>query len=224
MSSEYDQYDFIDREFQNINAPTPILESRIKQYSKQNLSNFEQIKMRMQQQNQNIYNQNQNNFNNLKQGKFSNKRSSSAKSGRSATSSNSNNTQVDLGKKLDEEFVLYMLEIEQRYQECGLNKQEKLRVEQWSKTLCQVSPSLVWKRNRNLYTMLLLNQIVSFNKLLRKEQSCANITFQMRPPENGNHLPTLSKTEVQSQLTKKFKDVTTQFKVEKIKERLLSPD
>jgi hypothetical protein len=64
-----------------------------------------------------------------------------------------------MGKKLDEEFVLYMLEVEQRYQmpQSGLNKHARLRVEQWSKTLCQVSPSLVWKRNRNLYTMLLLN-------------------------------------------------------------------
>ena len=119
-----------------------------------------------------------------------------------------------------------MLEIEQRYQlpETNLSKQEKLRVEQWSKTLCQVSPSLVWKRNRNLYTMCLLNQIVTFHKLLRKEQCVGGQSFQTRPPENGNHLPTLSKTEVQSQLSKKFKDVTTQFKAEKIRERLLSPE
>ena len=76
-----------------------------------------------------------NNFNNLKQGKFKNApRSNSCKSGRSANSAksaNSNNNPQDLGKKLDEEFVLYMLEIEQRYQlpETNLNKQEKLRVE-----------------------------------------------------------------------------------------------
>jgi len=43
-----------------------------------------------------------------------------------------------LGKKLDEDFVLYMLEIEQRYQEAEtrLTKHEKMRVEQWSKILC----------------------------------------------------------------------------------------
>jgi len=64
-----------------------------------------------------------------------------------------------MSKKLDEEFVLYMLEIELKYQqpELKLSKHNKLRVEQWSKTLCQVNQSMVWKRNRNLYTMLLLN-------------------------------------------------------------------
>jgi hypothetical protein len=42
----------------------------------------------------------------------------SAKSGRSANSAiswSSQNNPQDLGKKLDEEFVLYMLEVEQRY-------------------------------------------------------------------------------------------------------------
>ena len=37
----------------------------------------------------------------------------------------------DQGKKLDEQFVLYMLEVEQRYQEpsTNLSKQARLRVE-----------------------------------------------------------------------------------------------
>lgn len=75
----------------------------------------------------------------------------------------------DLGKKLDEEFVLYMLEIEQRYQDEAINlsRHDRLRVEQWSSLLCQVNPSPTWKRNRNLYTSLLLNEIVTHGKLDR---------------------------------------------------------
>lgn len=124
----------------------------------------------------------------------------------------------DIGKKLDEEFVLYMLEIEQRYQlaETGLNKHEKMRVEQWSKILCQVNPSPVWKRNRNLYTSLLLNQVVSFKQL--RDQ------FVNKPPDNGNLLASLSKTEVNAKLTKKYKDVIKNFNADQIRERLLGPE
>ena len=48
--------------------------------------------------------------------------------------------------------------------------------------------------------MLLLNQIVSFGKLLRGDTSkgTAPVSFVQKPPENGNLLPTLSKTEVQA--------------------------
>lgn len=101
-----------------------------------------------------------------------------------------------------------MLEIERRYQlpETSLNKHEKIRVEQWSKILCQVNPSPVWKRNRNLYTSLLLNQIVSFKQL----RDC----FVNKPPDNGNLLACLSKTEVNAKLTKKFKDVIKNFDAE----------
>jgi hypothetical protein len=64
--------------------------------------------------------------------------------------------------------------------------------------------------------MLLLNQIVTFGKLDK--------TFVQRPPENGNNLPVLSKTDVNSQLSNKFKQVTSSFNAENIKQRLLSPE
>jgi hypothetical protein len=75
---------------------------------------------------------------------------------------------------------------------------------------------MVWKRNRNLYTMLMLNQIVTFGKL--------DQTFVAKPPENGALLAILSKTHVNSQLSTKFKSITNNFQADKIKERLLSPD
>ena len=58
--------------------------------------------------------------------------------------------------------------------------------------------------------MLLLNQIVSFGKLLRGDANKGSdpVSFLQKPPDNGNLLPTLSKTEVQAKLTRKFKQVT----------------
>ena len=73
--------------------------------------------------------------------------------------------------------------------------------------------------------MLLLNQIVSFSKLLRGDASkgTSPVSFLQKPPDNGNLLPNLSKTEVQAQLTRKFKEVTHSFDAKRIRERLLSP-
>ena len=85
-----------------------------------------------------------------------------------------------MSKKLDEMFVLYMLEIDKRYQQENMSKHYSLRVEQWSKVLCEVNPSLVWKRNRNLYTMMLLNQIVTYGRL--------NGVLNLVPPEDGGKL------------------------------------
>ena len=98
-----------------------------------------------------------------------------------------------------------MLEIDQRYQdpETNLSKHSRMKVEHWSKVLCQVNQSLVWKRNRNLYTMLLLNQIVTFGKLDKP--------FIGKPPDNGSQLQNLSKTEVNSKLSAKFKQITGSF-------------
>ena len=103
----------------------------------------------------------------------------------------------DTSKRLDEQFVLYMLEIENRYRD--MTKHEKIRVEQWvgdlvrylkrlllqSKVLCQVSSNAVWKRNRNLYCMLLLDQIL-IGKLEKP--------FTSMPPDGG--LPLLPKTQI----------------------------
>ena len=76
-------------------------------------------------------------------------------------------------KDLDEQFVIYMLQIEERYQSC-LDPNQKWLVEQWSKVLCQVIQNadansteeqglqaVRLRENRNLYTILLLDQIIS---------------------------------------------------------------
>jgi len=62
--------------------------------------------------------------------------------------------------------------------------------------------------------MLLLNQIVTYQRLTG--------VLNLAPPEDGGKLQILSKTEVLSQLSSKFKEITQSFNAAKIKERLLS--
>ena len=59
--------------------------------------------------------------------------------------------------QLDQDFVDLMLEVENLYNE--MNKHEKIRVEQWSKKLCQVTSNLTWKKNRNKYANCLLEMV-----------------------------------------------------------------
>lgn len=91
----------------------------------------------------------------------------------------SNDKTGQLGR-LDEEFVKIMTEIEKRYS--NFSKHERIRIEQWSKKLCQVSVNTIWKQNRNLYAYLLLDCIL--NKSLKEP-------FNKIPPED--YLPSLNK-------------------------------
>jgi len=59
---------------------------------------------------------------------------------------------------LDEKFMVMMLEVEERYN--YMTKHEKIRIEQWSKLLCQPTSNTVWKKNRNLYALMLLDQVL----------------------------------------------------------------
>ena len=67
--------------------------------------------------------------------------------------------QQRLGEKVDEEFVALMTEINARYQ--GFSKHQRIRVEQWSRKLCQVTSNLQWKKTRNHYAVSLLDQILN---------------------------------------------------------------
>ena len=61
--------------------------------------------------------------------------------------------------KSDEKFCQYMIGVQERYVDFG--RHERIRIEQWSKKLWQVTTNVVWKRNRNLYAMLLLDCILN---------------------------------------------------------------
>lgn len=85
-----------------------------------------------------------------------------------------------------------MLQIETRYG--SFNKHEKIRIEQWvihpsfqAKKLCQVTANVVWKKNRNLYAMLLLDMV------LRER---LDSPFAQIPPEGS--IPVLSFHQVVS--------------------------
>lgn len=85
-----------------------------------------------------------------------------------------------------------MLEVEERYKNFG--RHERIRIEQWSKKLWQVTTNPAWKRNRNLYAMLLTDWVIN-GKLLKP--------FTLVPPDS--HLSVLNKAEVSSQLSMRFK-------------------
>lgn len=85
-----------------------------------------------------------------------------------------------------------MLEVEERYKNFG--RHERIRIEQWSKKLWQVTTNPAWKRSRNLYAMLLTDWVIN-GKLVKP--------FTLVPPDS--HLPVLNKAEVSSQLSLRFK-------------------
>lgn len=91
-------------------------------------------------------------------------------------------------KILDQEFIDSMLEIEKKY--LTFKKHDKIRIEQWTKKLCQVTTNVIWKKNRNLYAKLLLSNVL--NKSLGEP-------FTRGPPEGA--LPKLNKAEIVRVLT-----------------------
>jgi hypothetical protein len=97
--------------------------------------------------------------------------------------SSSNVAQQDLNAKLDEEFIKVMYDIEKNY--ADLTKHEKIRVEQWTKKLCQITTNVTWKQNRNLYARLLHHMVL---------QKRLDEPFAKMPPEGP--LPTLNKAVV----------------------------
>lgn len=94
---------------------------------------------------------------------------------------------TDQGSKLDEEFVKIMLDIEKHYS--LFSKHDKIRIEQWSKKLCQITQNPAWQQNRNNYALLLLNCVSS---------GTLKEPFNKVPPENS--LPALNKHIVVSNL------------------------
>lgn len=50
------------------------------------------------------------------------------------------------------------IEIEDSYG--SFSKHERVRIEHWCKKLCEATNNAVWKKTRNLYAMLLLDQVL----------------------------------------------------------------
>ena len=113
------------------------------------------------------------------------------------------NLEID---KYDKEFVNLMLEIERRTQ--NYPKQLKLRINSWARVLCLPTNNLPFKKNRNLYAIILLDNIVN-NKLEEPFNKMA---------DESKDLPVLNPTLIKSQISQKFlNEITFENSEENIK-------
>ena len=69
------------------------------------------------------------------------------------------NNESDQTKKLEEEFKLYINEIELLQK--SFKKHEQIRINQWLYALCKEVINIEWKKNRNRHAMLLLDQLLN---------------------------------------------------------------
>ena len=104
-------------------------------------------------------------------------------------------SQIDYLDKYDKEFVNLMLEINNRIE--NFSKLDKLKINSWIKSLCLPTNNIPWKKNRNLYTLKLLDNILNF-KLEKPFTKFAELS---------ENLPMLDSILVKSQLTNKIKSI-----------------
>ena len=97
--------------------------------------------------------------------------------------------------KYDKEFVNLMIEIQNRIED--FPKANKLKINSWAKSLCLPTNNISWKKNRNLYALKLLDNILN-NKLEKPFTKFA---------DEGEKLPMLDPILVKSQLTNKVKEI-----------------
>ena len=97
--------------------------------------------------------------------------------------------------KYDKEFVNIMIEIQNRIED--FSKVNKLKINSWAKSLCLPTNNISWKKNRNLYAIKLLDNILN-GKLEKPFTKFA---------DEGENLPMLDPILVKSQLTNKVKEI-----------------
>lgn len=97
--------------------------------------------------------------------------------------------------KYDKDFVNIMIEIQNRIED--FSKVNKLKINSWAKSLCLPTNNISWKKNRNLYAIKLLDNIVNC-KLEKPFTKFA---------DEGENLPMLDPILVKSQLTNKVKEI-----------------
>ena len=102
-------------------------------------------------------------------------------------------SQIKYLDKYDKEFVNLMLEINSRIE--NFSKLDKIKINSWIKSLCLPTNNLPWKKNRNLYALKLLDNILNF-KLEKPFTKFAEL---------NENLPMLDPILVKSQLSNKIK-------------------
>jgi len=101
-------------------------------------------------------------------------------------------SQIDYLDKYDKEFVNLMLEINNRIE--NFSKLDKLKINSWIKSLCLPTNNIPWKKNRNLYTLKLLDNILN-SRLENPFTKFAGV---------AENLPMLDPILVKSQLSNKI--------------------
>ena len=98
--------------------------------------------------------------------------------------------------KYDKEFVNLLLEIDKRtYDFC---KSDKLKINSWIKVLCLPTSNIPWKKNRNLYSILLLDSVLKgkleppFTKFLHENDELEMLS------------PSIVKSTISSRFTKEI--------------------
>ena len=102
-------------------------------------------------------------------------------------------SQIKYLDKYDKEFVNLMLEINSHIE--NFSKLDKIKINSWIKSLCLPTNNLPWKKNRNLYALKLLDNILNF-KLEKPFTKFAELS---------ENLPMLDSILVKSQLSNKIK-------------------
>ena len=97
--------------------------------------------------------------------------------------------------KYDKYFVNIMIEIQNRIE--NFSKVNKLKINSWAKSLCLPTNNISWKKNRNLYAIKLLDNIIN-GKLEKPFTKFA---------DEGENLPKLDPILVKSQITGKVKEI-----------------
>ena len=104
-------------------------------------------------------------------------------------------SQIQYLDKYDKEFVNLMLEINNRSKD--FSKLDKLKINSWIKSLCLPTNNILWKKNRNLYALKLLDNILN----LRLENPFTKFA------DLGENLPMLDPILVKSQLSNKVRNI-----------------
>ena len=101
-------------------------------------------------------------------------------------------SQIGYLDKYDKEFVNLMLEINNNFD--NFSKLDKLKINSWIKSLCLPTNNVLWKKNRNLYTLKLLDNVLNL-KLEKPFTKYADF---------GENLPMLDPILIKSGLSNKI--------------------
>ena len=100
-------------------------------------------------------------------------------------------SQIQYLDKHDKEFINLMIEINNRTKD--FSKIDKLKINSWIKSLCLPTNNIPWKKNRNLYALKLLDNILN-----------SKLEFPFTKFAESDNLPMLNPILIKSQLSNKI--------------------